>query len=207
MSDNLRDADIRIDFLLISQMIKEGSTVLDVGCGNGDLLEYLTQKNKIDARGIELSARGVKNSISKGLSVIQGDAEEDIKFYPDNSFDYVLLSQTLQAMNRPDLLVNELLRVGKKAIVSFPNFGYWRVRLNLMLKGTMPVNKTLSHPWYSTPNIHFCTIRDFTNLCDELEVKIIEHMAINASGVKMTFDHFGVANFFATQGLYVISKE
>ena len=201
-----RAADIRIDFILISQMIKEGSTVLDVGCGDGDLLEFLSSQKKIDTRGIEITASGVKNSISKGLSVIQGNAEKDIKFYPDNSFDYVLLSQTLQAVNRPDLLLKELLRVGKKAIVSFPNFGYWRVRFNLMLKGTMPMNKTLSHPWYSSPNIHFCTIRDFVGLCDQLDMKIINHMAINAGGIKMKFDHLGIANFFATQGLYLITK-
>ena len=206
MNNPERAADIRIDFILISQMIKEGSTVLDVGCGDGDLLEFLSSQKKIDARGIEITASGVKNSISKGLSVIQGNAEKDIKFYPDNSFDYVLLSQTLQAVNRPDLLLKELLRVGKKAIVSFPNFGYWRVRFNLMLKGTMPMNKTLSHPWYSSPNIHFCTIRDFVGLCDELDMKIINHMAINAGGIKMKFDHLGIANFFATQGLYLITK-
>ncbi len=207
MNNSDRAADIRIDFILISQMIKEGSTVLDVGCGDGDLLEFLSSQKNIDARGIEITASGVKNSISKGLSVIQGNAEKDIKFYPDNSFDYVLLSQTLQAVNRPDLLLKELLRVGKKAIVSFPNFGYWRVRFNLMLKGTMPMNKTLSHPWYSSPNIHFCTIRDFVGLCDELDMKIINHMAINAGGIKMKFDHLGIANFFATQGLYLITKD
>ncbi|MDA9180506.1 methionine biosynthesis protein MetW, partial [Emcibacteraceae bacterium] len=185
---NHRASDIRVDLLLIANMISEGAKVLDVGSGDGMLLDYLRRKKQVIGRGIELSPEGVNQSIAKGLSVIQGNAEEEISHFPDDSFDYVILSQTLQAMDRPDIILNELLRVGKRAVVSFPNFGYWRVRLHLMLKGKMPVTKSLDYPWYSTPNIHFCTIRDFVDLCEELDIKIEKGMAVNSSGSKMGVD-------------------
>ena len=152
---NHRASDIRVDLLLIANMISEGAKVLDVGSGDGMLLDYLRRKKQVIGRGIELSPEGVNQSIAKGLSVIQGNAEEEISHFPDDSFDYVILSQTLQAMDRPDIILNELLRVGKRAVVSFPNFGYWRVRLHLMLKGKMPVTKSLDYPWYSTPKYSF----------------------------------------------------
>ena len=201
-----RASDIRVDLLEIAHLIEPGSTVLDVGCGDGSLLDYLVRERQVDGRGIELSPEGVNNSIAKGLSIIQGNAEEDIAYYPDDSFDYVILSQTLQAMKRPDKMLEQLLRVGRKAIVSFPNFGHWKVRLNLGLWGTMPVNKTLDYPWYSTPNIHFCTIRDFVNLCGLLDIKVEKSMAINDKGAKMPFGSLFIANLMATQGIYVISK-
>jgi len=203
---NHRASDIRVDLLLIANMISEGAKVLDVGSGDGMLLDYLRREKKVIGRGIELSPEGVNQSIAKGLSVIQGNAEEEISHFPDNSFDYVILSQTLQAMDRPDIILNELLRVGKRAVVSFPNFGYWRVRLHLMLKGKMPVTKSLDYPWYSTPNIHFCTIRDFVDLCEELDIKIEKGMAVNSSGSKMSMDSLFFSNFLGTQGLYVITK-
>jgi methionine biosynthesis protein MetW len=196
-----------VDLLEIARIIKPGSTVLDVGCGDGSLLDYLVRERQVDGRGIELSPEGVNSSIAKGLSVIQGNAEEDIDFYPDQSFDYVILSQTLQAMKRPDMMLDQLLRVGRRAVVSFPNFGHWKVRLNLGLLGTMPVNKTLDHPWYSTPNIHFCTIRDFVNLCAQRDIFIEKAMAINARGYQMSFANLFLANFLATQGMYVITRK
>ncbi|PCI51292.1 MAG: methionine biosynthesis protein MetW [Alphaproteobacteria bacterium] len=202
-----RASDIRVDLLEIARIITPGSTVLDVGCGDGSLLDYLVRERQVDGRGIELSAQGVNSSIAKGLSVVQGNAEEDIDFYPDQSFDYVILSQTLQAMKRPDRMLEQLLRVGRKAIVSFPNFGHWKVRLNLGLLGTMPVNRTLDHPWYSTPNIHFCTIRDFVNLCKQMDIHIETTMAIDARGHRMSFANLFLANFLATQGMYVITRK
>ena len=206
LKKNHRASDIRVDLLLIANNIPEGSKVLDVGSGDGMLLEYLRREKNVFGRGIELSPDGVNQSIAKGLSVIQGNAEEEISHFPDDSFDYVILSQTLQAMDRPDKILNELLRIGKRAIVSFPNFGYWRVRLHLMLKGTMPVTKSLDYPWYSTPNIHFCTIRDFVDLCDELNIKIEKGMAVNSTGNKMGENSLFFSNFLGTQGLYVITK-
>ncbi len=205
--DNRRASDIRIDLLEIARVIEDGSTVLDVGCGDGSLLDYLVREKNVDGRGIELSPEGVNSSIAKGLSVIQGNAEKDITYYPDQSFDYVILSQTLQAMKRPDKMLEQLLRVGRKAVVSFPNFGHWRVRLSLALFATMPVNKTLDYPWYSTPNIHFCTIRDFANLCADMNIKVEHSTAINAKGYGMPFDNLLIANLMATQGMYVISRK
>ena len=205
-NSDLRASDIRIDLLLIADMISNGARVLDVGCGDGELLDYLRTQKNVDARGIELSPEGVEESVAKGLSVIQGNAEEEITHFPDNSFDFVILSQTLQAMGRPDVILQELLRVGERAIVSFPNFGHWRVRLHLMLFGRMPVTKSLDYPWYSTPNIHFCTIRDFVDLCEELDIKIEKSMAVDSSGSKLSFKSMFLNNILGTQGLYVLTR-
>lgn len=201
-----RASDIRVDLLLIAGMIPDGARVLDVGCGDGELLDYLRREKNVDGRGIELSSNGVNASVAKGLSVIQGNAEEEISHFPDDSFDYVILSQTLQAMERPDRILKQLLRVGKRAIVSFPNFANWRCRFHLLMRGRMPVTKSLDYPWYSTPNIHFCTIRDFVDLCKDLNIKIEQGMAVNSSGSKMFFNSMLMSNLFGTQGLYVITR-
>ncbi|HEY8351265.1 MAG TPA: methionine biosynthesis protein MetW [Sphingomonadales bacterium] len=202
-----RPQDIRVDLLLIGQMVQPGSRVLDVGCGDGALLDFLVQERGADARGIELSQDGVNACVARGLSVIQGDADKDLRDYPSKTFDYVILSQTLQATHRPRDVLRELLRIGRRAIVSFPNFGNWRVRFDLLLSGRMPNTGTLDNPWYSTPNIHLCTIRDFVVLCDEMGIEIEQSLAINARGRPMPWARSVLlANWFADQGLFVLKS-
>mgnify|MGYP003347681935 CR=1 FL=1 len=165
-------ANIRVDLQLIADMIEPDTRVLDVGCGDGSLLDYLVHFKRVDGRGIELSQAGVNAGVARGLSVIQGDADTDLKDYPPGSFDYVVLGQTLQAMRAPRTVLEDLVRIGKRAIVSFPNFGYWRVRLSLLWRGRMPVTESLGYQWWETPNIHFCTILDFVDLCREMGIVI-----------------------------------
>lgn len=198
---------IRVDLQVISEMIEPNSRVLDVGCSEGELLNHLVYNRNIDARGIELSTEGVNACVANGLSVIQGDAETDLIDYPDHAFDYVILSQTLQAMYNPKDILVELLRIGKRAIVSFPNFGHWRARLHLAIKGRMPVNKTLPYEWYDTPNIHFCTIRDFIVLCDELGITIERSIALDSLGtVRRIRSGLFAANLLGEQGVFLLSK-
>ena len=163
---------IRVDLQLIADMIEPTTRVLDVGCGNGDLLDYLATFKQVDGRGMEISTAGVNACVSNGLSVIQGDADRDLKDYPDDAFDYVVLSQTLQAMVAPKSVLEHLTRIGRRAIVSFPNFAHWRVRWYLAARGRMPVSETLPYQWHETPNIHFCTIKDFQELCRELNITV-----------------------------------
>ena len=156
------------EFTTISLLIENNSKVLDVGCGDGELMKFLTEQKTKNIRGLEILKKNVQNCISKGLTVIEGDAENDLKQFPDLSFDYVILNQTLQAFLNPENVINELLRVGKKAIVTIPNFGYWRVRLQLLFTGKMPVTKNLPNEWYNTPNLHMCSIKDFVNFCKKI---------------------------------------
>src|SRR5512144_27725 len=151
----------RVDLVLVAEMVERGAKVLDVGCGDGELLRILSEARDVDGRGIELSREGVNECVAKGLAVIQGDADTDLVDYPDDAFDYVILSQTLQATRRPRDVLENMLRIGRRAIVSFPNFGHWRIRLQLLLNGAMPVTDNLPDSWYESPNIHFCTIKDF----------------------------------------------
>ena len=196
---------IRIDLLEIGRMVSPGSRVLDVGCGDGALLDYLARERQADARGIEISQAGVNSSVARGLSVIQGDADTDLADYPADSFDYVILSQTLQATRRPRDVVRNLLRIGRHAIVSFPNFGYWRVRLDLLLTGRMPNTGTLDQPWYATTNIHLCTIRDFIELCRSLDVTIEKSLAIDSRGQPIMWaSSLHLANLFGDTGLFVL---
>ena len=160
------------EFKVISELVDEKSRVLDVGCGDGILMEYLSKNKVVDIRGLEISKEKVKKCLSKGLAVIEGDAEHDLKQFPDLSFDYAILSQTLQAFKSPENVIEDLLRVGKKVIVTIPNFGHWKVRFNLLFKGEMPVTKNLPYEWYNTPNLHMCTIQDFYNFCNIKEIDL-----------------------------------
>jgi len=197
----------RVDLEVVADLIPPLSRVLDVGSGDGLLLELLQDSKQVDGRGLELSQRGVNECVARGLSVIQGDADKDLEFYPDKGFDFVVLSQTLQATRNPKLVLDELLRIGNRAIVSFPNFGHWRVRLSLFLNGRMPVTKDLPYSWYDTPNIHFCTIRDFVELCREVGAQMEKAVALNAGGQPMRVSlPWWVWNLLGDQGVFLLKR-
>ena len=178
----MRAAMLRPELVRIAEMVEASARVLDVGCGDGALLEHLARTKNVDARGIELSQAGVNASVARGLSVIQGDADTDLAEYPPRAFDFVILSQTIQATRQPKIVLEQLLRIGRCVIVSFPNFGFWKIRLKLALHGRMPITGTLSHPWYETPNIHLCTIADFVALARQLDARIDRALAVDESG-------------------------
>ena len=167
------------EFKVISELIENKSKALDVGCGDGELLKYLLENKTKDIRGLEISKESVQNCLSKGLPVIEGNAENDLVQFPNKSFDYVILSQTLQAFLNPDKVIKELLRVGKKAIVTIPNFGHWKIRIKLLINGTMPLTENLPYEWHSTPNLHMCTIKDLFYFCDEKDIKIKKVVGVN----------------------------
>ncbi|MFH6784002.1 MULTISPECIES: methionine biosynthesis protein MetW [Methylobacterium] len=197
----------RIDHLVMLNLVEPGSRVLDVGCGDGSLLALLRDRRGVDGRGIELSRQGVNACLALGLPVIQGDADTDLAAYPDDAFDYVILSQTIQATRQPKAVLEHLLRIGRHAIVSFPNFGHWRVRSELLLRGRMPVTDTLPDPWYETPNIHHCTIRDFVGLCRLVGARIERASALDASGHPMRFAlPWWVWNLVGTQGVFLLRR-
>ena len=197
----------RVDLEVVAKLIEPRAKVLDVGCGDGALLEFLQTDKQIDGRGMELSQRGVNECVSRGLSVIQGDADRDLVFYPDKGFDYVILSQTLQATRNPKAVLDDLLRIGEHAIVSFPNFGHWRVRASLFFKGRMPVTKDLPYSWYDTPNIHFCTIRDFVGLVEEVGAKVESATALDAKGYRIGFSMpWWFWNFFGQQAVFLLKR-
>ncbi|MBN8960001.1 MAG: methionine biosynthesis protein MetW [Rhizobiales bacterium] len=199
-------ADHRGDHLLVAEMVPSGSRVLDVGCGDGDLLQLLERRG-VDGRGIELSREGVNKCVAKGLAVVQGDADTDLDAYPDDAFDYVILSQTLQATRQPRAVLENLLRIGHRAIVSFPNFGYWKMRLQLLVGGHMPRTDNLPATWYETPNIHFCTIKDFVQLCDEINVKMERAVALDLYGRPLRLNApWWFWNLFGEQGVFVLSR-
>ena len=198
---------IRRDLSLIADLIDGGARVLDVGCGDGALLEHLERAKDVDGRGIELSMDGVRNCVARGLSVIQGDADTDLKDYPSDSFDYVVLSQTLQAMRDPKEVLGNLVRIGRHAIVSLPNFGHWRVRTALLLHGRMPKTDSLPHAWWATPNIHVCTIADFVDLTRDMGVRIDRSMILSRGGRQTAAQGLGpLANWFGEQGIFLLSR-
>jgi len=195
------------EFKVIADLVEKNTRVLDVGCADGILMEFLKRNKNIDIRGLEISKNKVQNCIEKGLTVIEGNAEKDLKQFPDKSFDYVILSQTLQAFLNPELVINELLRVGKKAIVTIPNFGFWKVRLHLLIKGTMPVTETLPDEWYNTPNLHMCTIKDFVYFVKSRNIKIFKSLALNNKHTSLINDgNLGMKNLLADLGIFLIEK-
>ena len=195
------------EFKVIANLIEKDKRVLDVGCGDGTLMKFLKDNKNVDCRGMEISKNKVQKCIEKGLTVIEGNAEKDLIQFPDKSFDYAVLSQTLQAFLDPELVINELLRVGKKAIVTIPNFGYWKVRLHLLTKGTMPITKTLPDEWYNTTNLHMCTIKDFVYFVKSRNFKIFKSLALNDKNVTLINDsNLGFKNLIADLGIFLIEK-
>ena len=199
---------IRVDHKIIAELIDSGSRVLDLGCGDGSLLKFLVTEKSVIGRGVEITEEGMEMCVSKGLSVLHGDIDEGIRDYRDGFFDYVVLSQTLQVVHRPKFVIREMLRAGKKAIVSFPNFGNWLVRLDLLFSGRMPKSDVLPFEWYDTPNIHLCTIKDFRILCSEMGIKIEREIYLKNQDAENTGLLVRVApNLFAGIAIYLISNQ
>lgn len=204
----IKKSHIRFDLEIIANLIKEKSKVLDIGCGNGELLQYLKDTKKVDCRGLEIAQSEVSAALTKGISVMQGNAENDLAYYPDDSFDYAILSQTLQAMKNPDEVMKQMLRIAKFAIISFPNFANYKNRLYLSIKGKMPVSKTIPYQWYDTPNIHFCSIKDFEELCRKLNFTVQKRVYFTNNGKLESFIGNKVfPNLFAEYGLFLITKK
>jgi methionine biosynthesis protein MetW len=198
---------MKSEYKIIANIITESTRVLDVGCDDGILMEFLKKNKNVDIRGIEISKDKVQTCIAKGLTVIEGNAEFDLKQFPNNSFDYVVLGQTLQAFVNPEIVIKELLRVGKKAIITSPNFGHWKVRINLLAKGTMPVTKTLPNDWYNTPNIHMCTIKDFFQFSKIIDFKILKSLALTKKNISnINNSNLFFKNLFAELGIFLIGK-
>ena len=193
------------EFKVIAELLPNNTRVLDVGCGDGDLMNFLKKEKNIEVRGLELNQENVQQCILKGLPVIQGNAETELLQFPDQSFDYVVLSQTLQAFYEPEKVLKDLLRIGKSVVISIPNFGYWKVRTKLLTSGKMPVTKTLPHTWYNTPNLHMCTIKDFFNFCDEKNIKIKKVVGVNENKTSLIKrNNLEIKNFFSKLGIFLI---
>ena len=195
------------EFKIISQLIEDNTRVLDVGCGDGTLMKHLKDNKNIDTRGLEISKNNVQTCIGKGLAVIEGNAEKDLQQFPNLSFDYVVLSQTLQAFYSPEKVIDDLLKVANKAIVTIPNFGYWKVRLHLFFKGTMPVTKHLPNEWYNTPNLHMCTIKDFVNFCEKKNINLFKSLALHEEKVSIiNNNNLNSKNLLSELGIFLIEK-
>ena len=198
---------MKTEYRIIADIIENNSSILDVGCDDGTLMEFLKVNKTNNIRGIEISKEKVQTCIAKGLTVIEGNAEFDLKQFPNDSFDYVVLGQTLQAFVNPELVINELLRVGKKAVVTIPNFGHWKVRLNLLIKGTMPITNSLPHNWYNTPNIHMCTIKDFVKFSKIINFKIFKSLALKNKNISnINSSNLFLKNLFGELGIFLIEK-
>ena len=195
------------EFKIISSLIERNSKILDVGCGNGELMKYILDNISNNIRGLEISKENVQECIKKGLTVIEGNAELDLGQFPNKSYNYVVLSQTLQAFLNPEKVLYELLRVGNKAIVTIPNFGFWKVRINLLIKGTMPVTKNLPNEWYNTPNLHMCTIKDFVTFCDKRKLKLTNSISLSGKKVSnISKTNLNLKNLTSELGIFEIEK-
>ena len=199
---------LRADLLAIANLIEHGSRVLDIGCGDGALLTHLEQEKQCDARGLEISHDGVQKGVERGLSIVQGNADTDLPNYPDNGFDIAILSQTLQATHNPRQVLTELLRIAPRVVLSIPNFGYWRVRLSLLIRGRMPVTRDLPNQWYDTANIHLCTVNDFMEFCNLVDARVDHIITLNRKGEAKGrhMRQAKSANLFATQAIFLISR-
>lgn len=198
---------LRKDLQAIADLVNPGASIIDIGCGEGELLAWLQREKNISGRGIEISQNGVNRCIARGLAVIQGDADADLQYYPDQAYDYAVLSQTLQTLHRPKEVLEHLVRIARHAIVSVPNFGHWKNRLYLACTGRMPVTKALTYQWYDTPNIHFCTISDFVSLSESLGLTIEKRLYVTHQGTAGYFKNRGpFANLFGEQGIFMIKR-
>ena len=203
-----REIRLRGDLQLVADLVEPGTRVLDVGCRDGELLHYLEDYKNVDARGVEIDDTSVRKCVSHGLSVIQGDADTDLSDYPSNAFDCVVLTQTLQTVHSPKTVLEELMRIGDRAIVSFPNFGHWRVRCGLIGGGRMPVTKAFMQPWYETANIHVCTFRDFEDLCQTLDIIVRRRIVANHQGQRRILAAIKpLANLFGEIGIFLLEKK
>ena len=195
------------EFQIISELIENNKRVLDVGCGDGTLMKHLKDNKNIDTRGLEISKNNVQICISKGLPVIEGNAESDLQQFPNFAFDYVILSQTLQAFYNPEKVIDDLLRVANKAIVTIPNFGFWKVRLHLFFQGTMPVTKHLPNEWYNTPNLHMCTIKDFVNFCTQKKINLFKSLALHEEKASdINNKNLNIKNLLSELGIFLIER-
>ena len=198
----------RVDHLLIAEMVARGSRVLDVGCGDGALLQLLADTKNVDGRGIEIARERVNACVARGLSVIQGDADRDLADYPDDAFDHAILSLTIQATRQPKTVLRQLLRIGRRAIVSFPNYGHWQVRARLLFTGRMPVTENLPDAWYVSPNAHLCTIKDFADLCRAIDARVERAVAFKIRGQRLgTWLPLTVHNLMGEKAVFMLTRK
>ena len=201
----MKDLKMKKEFKVIADLLPNNTRVLDVGCGDGSLMSLLNEEKHIEVRGLELNQENVQECIHKGLPVIQGNAETELHQFPDKSFDYVVLSQTLQAFYEPEKVLRNLLRIGKSVVISIPNFGFWKVRIKLLFFGEMPVTKTLPNSWYNTPNLHMCTIKDLFNFCDEKKINIKKVVGVNENKTSIIKrSNLEIKNLFSKVGIFLI---